>query len=182
MDIKDPVLFHDYKGIIEGKKVKKNNKYYKDIKGIYKSEDPALSDNEIMYEVYSCEEDESYLGSVNWGLTIIHPILVNGEFNMTRGHFHMDLKCNEFYYGAAGEGLLLLMDEAGNTSAESIYEGSLHNIKGTYAHRLVAIGNMPLKVIASWSSEAGHDYNRIEKFPFKKRVFFKNGKVKIEDF
>lgn len=56
---------------------------------------------------------------------------------MTKSHFHENMDCTEFYFGIAGEGLLLLMDETGQTWAEKIYEGSLHHIDGHIAHRLM---------------------------------------------
>ena len=54
MEIKDAKVFHDYlNGVIEGKDVKKSTKLYASAKTFYKSVDSSVSDDQIMYEVYS---------------------------------------------------------------------------------------------------------------------------------
>jgi glucose-6-phosphate isomerase, archaeal len=181
MRIIKPEQIHPYQGILEGKDVVKTKKYYKDIQSIYKEVDRTLALDTLMYEVYTVKEEQAYVGSLCWGLSVLYPVTVCGECNMTRGHFHSDLKCNEFYYGASGEGLLLLMNEDGTTYAEKVFEGSLHHIKGNQAHRLINTGDEVMKVICAWSSQAGHDYERIEKNPFQARIFKRNGKIEIED-
>ena len=52
---------------------------------------------------------------------------------MTRGHWHENRECVEFYFCIAGEGLLMLMDEDGTTWAEKTYPGTLHHIDGHLA-------------------------------------------------
>ena len=170
MTIKKPRLIHNFKDVPMGEGVKKYSKLYRDIKHIYENVDESLADDTVMYEVYSIEEGENYAGNLHWGLTVMNPVLVSGECNMTRGHFHEDLRCNEYYYGASGEGLLMFLDEKG-IWCEEVYEGSLHNISGATAHRLINTGKNQLKVIAAWSSTAGLDYERVEKAPFSKRVY-----------
>ena len=70
----------------------------------------------------------------------MEPVTIHGECNMTRGHFHMDWDCAEFYFGISGTGLLLLMDEDGKAWAERVAPGSLHHIDGHLAHRLINTG------------------------------------------
>ncbi len=108
-------------------------------------------------------------------------VLVNGECNMTRGHFHENLDCDETYCCMHGSGLLLLMDEEGCCHAEKMSVGSVHYINGHYAHRLINIGEDELKVQCIWPSNAGHDYKRIEKHPFPVRVFKRDGKIFVEE-
>lgn len=170
MKINNPSLTQYIDGVINGEKVIVATKLYKDNKNLYHQIDQSLSDDTIMYEVYSVNCDE-YLGNLNWGLTVLYPVKVCNEFNLTRGHYHEDIKCNEFYYCIQGEGLLLLMDENNNTWAEKMMPGSLHQINGNLAHRLINTGNISMKVIASWSTKAGHDYQRVEKQPFRYRIF-----------
>lgn len=58
MEIKDPKVVHDYlNGVIEGENVKKSIKLYSDAKKFYKSVDSSVSDDQIMYEVYSYEHE-----------------------------------------------------------------------------------------------------------------------------
>lgn len=181
MEIIDSKAFHNIEdGVITGQDVAKYEKKFGDVKGIYHNSN-GIADDQLVYTVYSYTQgDPSCAGNLNWGLTILEPILVNGEYNMTRGHFHQDLQCAEFYFGIQGEGLLLLMDQQGKTWAEKVCKGSLHHIDGAYAHRLLNIGNVPLKVGACWPTVAGHDYETIEKkLPFK-CVFCKEGHPVLE--
>ena len=111
----------------------------------------------------------------------MQPVCVNGECNVTRGHFHENLDCDEIYCGMGGEGLLLLMDEDYHCHAEKVKCGSVHYIDGHLAHRLVNTGNSELKVQCMWPSNAGHDYKRVEEHPFTVRVFKENGELKVEE-
>lgn len=183
MEIKPAKIYHNYlNGVIEGKDVAISKKLYKDAKTFYKSIDTQRSDDTVMYEVYSyAEGDQNQVGNLNWGLTIMQPILVDDECNITRGHFHADLNCAEMYFCLGGEGLLLLMDEKGECHAEKMEVGSVHHIDGKLAHRLVNTGDSELKVGACWPSCAGHDYARVEKMPFPVHVFKKDNKIVIED-
>ena len=81
-----------------------------------KDVDLSVSDDQVMYEVYTYEHD-----GLCYGLTVMQPVCVNGECNVTRGHFHEDLDCDEIYCGMGGEGLLLLMDEDYHCHAEKVY-------------------------------------------------------------
>ena len=136
----------------------------------------GVSDDQIMYEVYSYEHD-----GLCYGLTVMQPVCVNGECNVTRGHFHENLDCDEIYCGMGGEGLLLLMDEDYHCHAEKVKCGSVHYIDGHLAHRLVNTGNTEFKVQCMWPSHAGHDYKRVEDHPFTVRVYKENGELKVEE-
>lgn len=172
MEITDAKIYHDLDcGIIEGKDVVKSVKYYKDAKSFYASEDESLDDDTIMYEVYAFTNSEK--SCLNYGLTVMQPVKVNGEYNMTRGHFHLDTTKDEIYIGLEGEGLLLYMDENGKCFSEKVKRGSVHYIDGKLAHRLINTGDKVMKVQCFWPSDAGHDYKRVEKMPFSERVFEK---------
>ncbi|MDF9823805.1 glucose-6-phosphate isomerase [Breznakia sp. PF5-3] len=183
MEIFDPRVQHDFvNGIVEGKDVKISKKYYRDAKHFYLNPDASLADDTLMYQVYSYSEGNSeQVGNLNWGLTVLKPVSVNQECNMTRGHFHENLDCAEFYFGLGGEGLLLMMKEDGTCFAEKVFLNSLHHIDGSVAHRLINTGNEDLKVGACWPTIAGHDYERIEKHPFGARVFKKDDELVIEE-
>lgn len=172
-------LFFDWKGTIQGDQVKSSQKQYKDIAHIYKENDPSLSEDTVMYTVYSVDEPP-IPGHLLWGLSILHPVYVNGECNMTRGHFHQDRQCQEYYWCMEGEGLLLMMDEEGECWVEEMKEGTLHKIDGNIAHRLVNTGDTDLAVVACWPSTSGHDYEAIEKKPFPIRVFKEKEEVHYE--
>ncbi len=178
MKIFEPKVIHDmYEGVIEGADVKCYKKTFEQISNIYENSENIPKDT-LMYTVYSFQEiDDMISGELLWGLTILEPVYVVGECNMTRGHFHQDKNCAEYYFGLGGEGLLLLMDEDGNCHAEKVFKGSLHHISGKLAHRLINTGEERLKVGACWPPVAGHDYEAIEKKEFTYRVFKENGKI-----
>ncbi len=183
MEIKNANICHDYlNGVIEGQEVITSTKILKDARHFYECDDKKLSDDTVMYEVYMYSQGNSkQRGNLNWGLTVMKPVYVNGECNMTRGHFHEDLDCAEFYFGLGGEGLLLLMDDANHCWAEKVEVGSVHHIDGTIAHRLINTGNEEFKVGACWNTTAGHDYERIEDHPFTVRVYKKEGTIVTEE-
>lgn len=179
MEIRKPKYTQDFfNGIIEGGGVQSYKKLYKDISFAYENKDENLSDNTVMYEVYSF--DEGGENTLLWGLTILHPVTVAGECNLTRGHFHCDRTEPEIYFGLGGQGLLIYMDENGKCFGEEVFKGSIHYIHGDYAHRLINIGDIDLRVGACWRLAAGHNYADIEKKPFPMRVYKIQGKVIIK--
>lgn len=172
--IEPQVIHHINQGVIEGNNVQKAVKKYHEVAYLYENK---RNDDPIVYEVYTYSQGDNVLGNLNWGLTILKPIYSHDECNMTKGHFHENKDCVEFYFGIAGEGLLLLMDEEGQTWAEKVYEGSLHHIDGHVAHRLINTGNTDLKVGACWPTSAGHDYARIEEKEFGYRIYKHDEKI-----
>ena len=180
MNVIEPKVIHDFQDVIRGSEVNTSVKLYQDAKGFYRTES-ALADDTLMYEVYHYTQgDDKRAGNLNWGLTVLYPVLVNGECNMTRGHWHENRKCVEFYFCIAGEGLLMLMDEDGTTWAEKTYPGSLLHIDGHLAHRLINTGEEPMKIGACWPCDAGHDYAAVERQPFGYRVYKEEGTLRFE--
>lgn len=183
MEIKKAKAYQDYlEGVISGSDVETSCKLFKDAKSLYENSTCEHTDDTVMYEVYSYSEgDQKQVGNLNWGLTVMKPIYVNDECNVTRGHFHEDLNCAEMYFCLHGEGLLLFMDEEDHCFAEKMKTGSIHHIDGHLAHRLVNTGDDELRVGACWPTTAGHDYARIEHNPFKVRIFKKDGNIVIKE-
>jgi glucose-6-phosphate isomerase len=175
MEIKEPIAVEQLDGVLTGTAVQKYEKHYSELKNYYK-ETSDLADDTIMYEVYSLPNSSTDAGSLNWGLTVLFPMSVKGECNMTKGHYHAEESCEEFYMGQSGTGLLMYMDHTGKTWCEKVFAGSLHHIKGCYAHRLINTGSEALKVISCWPVNAGHDYEAIQKQPFAYRLY-EGGKV-----
>lgn len=115
--------------------------------------------------------DLDEVGNLFVGMSILAPLDVNGEFNMTRGHFHKDPQAAEYYVGMAGRGLLLLVDKDGNSRYEEVTPGSVHYISGREGHRLVNTSDEELRVFAVWPTTAGYDYTTVEQDGFGVRVF-----------
>lgn len=181
MKIVDSNLFHDFETGMQGKEMEISKKLYKDAKSFYQKVDESLPDDTVLYEVTSFLDPDGEAGHLNWGVSLLHPVRIHGECNMTRGHFHKNLNCEEYYWTSKGEGLLMLMDEEGNCWCEAMAKGSLHHINGHHAHRLINTGDEDLEVICVWPGDAGHDYARIEKNPFPYRVFKADKGLKIEE-
>jgi glucose-6-phosphate isomerase len=182
MKVLEPKVWHRIpEGIVEGEGVQYYKKYLKDVESLYKGKDTSNYDQDtVVYDVYSYGQgDEKQQGNLFWGLTIIHPIYIENECNMTRGHFHQDRNCTEYYFGIEGEGLLLFLNDQGEMWAEKVLPGSLHYIDGNLAHRLVNIGETSLKVGACWPTTAGHNYSAIEEKGFPYRVYKYNKKIEF---
>jgi len=114
-------------------------------------------------------------GGLFWGATVIQPGRVGDEFFMTHGHFHAIRDRGEYYATVKGTGALLLMQENGETWSEPMSPGSVHYIPGSIAHRVANTGDEPLTFLASWPSDAGHDYAKIRSTGFGKRMVLRNG-------
>lgn len=179
MEIKEPCAVEAFNGILQGSTVQSYRKYYSELKQYYKDAE-YLPEDTVMYEVYSMPSDNENAGTLLWGLTVINPLTVNGECNMTKGHYHADVTCEEYYLGQSGTGLLMYMDHEGHTWCEKVFPGSLHHISGNFAHRLINTGSEQLKVMCCWPASAGHDYKAIQEHPFGYRVYLKDGKVETE--
>lgn len=182
MIIRDSQATHlIYEDVIKGENVISYKKKLGQAANIFANAD-GEDPEKLLYTVYSYEAgDPEKNGDLYWGLTVLEPVTVNGECNMTRGHFHSDRDCAEFYFGIDGEGLLMLMDEKGVVTAERVKKGSLHHIDGRFAHRLINTGDTQLSVGACWPTTAGHDYAATEKEPFKCRIFKENGEIVIKE-
>lgn len=182
MEIINPEVFHELlEGDVVGESVVCGKKTFKDNKDIYLNSN-NFDDDTIMYDVFSyTKEDEKNPFNLNYGLSVLHPVYVNGECNMTRGHYHYDEKFPEIYVGLSGEGLLMLMSKNGECKIEKVFKGSVHHIEGRYAHRLINTGDDDLRVQAVWSPCAGHDYDEINKKGFKYRVFKIDGKIEVRE-
>jgi glucose-6-phosphate isomerase len=114
-------------------------------------------------------------GGLFWGSTVLQPGRVGDEYFMTHGHFHAILDRAEIYATVKGIGATLFMDENGNTWSQTMTPGTVHYIPGNVAHRVANTGNEPLVFLASWPSDAGHDYARIRTTGFSKRLVLRNG-------
>lgn len=118
-------------------------------------------------------------GGLFWGGTEILPGRVGKEYFMTHGHQHAVLDRAEFYGTVAGKGLLVLRDENRRIRQEEMSPGSLHYIAGKTAHRVVNIGDAPLRFVACWPSDAGHDYATIAEEGFGMRVMENDGNPSV---
>ena len=157
-----------------------SKKKFKELKSVFlKPEDKSTDDETVMYEVTGYITDEK-AGELNFGVTKIFPGTVNGEFYMTKGHYHEKMSHTEYYWGIKGTGLLVLKNTDGECSVIKVEKNSLHYIPENTAHRLVNTSDEPLVVGACWPSDAGHNYGEIQEKGFPVRVFRSNNGYSIE--
>ncbi len=152
------------------------------LENIFLNEDArrAMDQNTVVYRVQAwCPVPEGTEGAQFWGSTVIEPGLVDSEYFMTHGHFHLKRNRTEYYATISGEGALILMDETRRTWMEPMSAGSLHFIPPNTAHRVANIGKVPLRFVACWPSDAGHDYDAVRTLGFGARLLSVNGKASL---
>lgn len=151
----------------------------RDLAGIYADEAALqrMNPNRVMYRVRWIEPAlPGSEGGLFWGVTIIEPGQVGDEYFMTHGHFHANRTRAEFYGTAHGTGMLVLMNKERKTWTEPMKPGSLHYVRGEYAHRVANTGDKPLAFWACWPTDAGYDYEAILLRGFGARLRCRDGK------
>lgn len=177
-----PVTLEWLSGGMSGAPVQESAKKLGDLNGIF-SDAAALALLDPETEVYRVRwwapvqaGDE---GGLFWGVTILQPGKVGGEYFMTHGHFHANRTRAEFYTPVRGKGMLVRMDEQRRTWGEAMAPGTLHAINGHHAHRVVNVGDEPLTFWACWGSDAGYDYATIRERGFGARVVERDGRPAV---
>ncbi len=152
------------------------------LRGIFADEKSLqeLDPKTVVYRVQAwCPVPEGTEGGQFWGSTVVEPGQVGSEYFMTHGHFHLKRNRTEYYGTVEGDGVLIMMDETRRTWMERMSAGSLHFIPPNTAHRVANIGRVPLRVVACWPSDAGHDYDSIRKHGFGARLLDIDGQPKL---
>jgi glucose-6-phosphate isomerase len=152
------------------------------LKGIFLDEESRqrMDQDAVVYRVWWWEAVEPGTeGGLLWGTTEIYPGDVGKEYFMTHGHRHAVLDRAEFYGTMVGTGILVLRDENGRTRYEEMKPGSLHYIAGKVTHRVVNTGASPLRFVACWPSDAGHDYASVAERGLGLRVMQDHGKPSV---
>ena len=166
------------KDCLIGENVKRSLKTLADLQGIFHDCEAyeQMSPDTLLYEV-TCHlpVEEGTIGGLYFGITKIYPGKVGGEYFMTKGDFHTDMDCGEYYWGIEGEGRLIMMDQTRKVWSEQVFPGSLHYIPGGVAHRVANIGNSVLSFAACWPSNAGHNYQVILENGFSASLQCVNG-------
>lgn len=176
------LVFESNTGKLKGKDVLEQYRFLKDLEGVFEDEEERarLDQESLIYQVQMyLPEKEGIPGGLYFGNTTISPGKVGAEYFMTKGHFHAQEDRTEYYWGIQGEGMLILMDREGNTWAERMIAGSLHNIRPHIAHRVANVGENPLVFGACWPSDAGHNYEDILKNGFTARLKEINGEPRL---
>lgn len=141
---------------------------------------PAGHPETVLYRTYGCaSHDTDGEPELLFATTVLSPGTVGDEYFMTRGHFHVNPLRGEISLTLAGAGMLLLMDRDRNIRTEPMSPGTVNDIDGAWAHRVVNTGDVPLVFFVTWFSDCGHDYAEIEERGFAARVFKRDGKAVV---
>ena len=170
------------KGLLSGTPIQESVKTLGQLKDIFMNERAreAMDPNTVIYRVQAwCPVPQGTQGAQFWGTTVIEPGLVDNEYFMTHGHFHEKRNRTEYYATIEGEGGLILMDDSRKTWMEPMSPGTVHFIPPNVAHRVANSGTIPLRLVACWPSDAGHDYDVIRKHGFSARLLRVNGRASL---
>jgi glucose-6-phosphate isomerase, archaeal len=165
-------------GSLSGPNVRESAKTVGQLRGIFRSQKDwqLIAPERVVYRVQWIPPVEAETeGGLFWGNTTIDPGRVGDEYFMTHGHFHEKSNRAEFYATVRGTGYLLMMDRDRKAWAEPMSAGSIHYVSANLAHRAVNCGDEPLRFVACWPSDAGHDYESIAEHGFSLRVVCRDG-------
>jgi glucose-6-phosphate isomerase, archaeal len=134
-----------------------------DLKGYFRTDPKGV--DEVVYRVYDIPAPETN-SDLLCSTTVLEPGDVDGEFFMTRGHFHVQRDRAEIYIALAGDGRLVMATEDGRHTVEPMARGTVNYIPGGWGHRSINVGRDPLIFFAAYIGDAGHDYETIERHGF----------------
>lgn len=129
-----------------------------DLAPIFAESDDSLDLCQVVYEIHGSPAEVEGPARLLYATTVLHPGRVGREFFMTRGHFHTDPNRGELMFTLSGIGKLILMDRDAQVQLEPMTPGSVHDVDGRFAHRVVNDGLEPLVFLVAWMSDCGHDY------------------------
>jgi glucose-6-phosphate isomerase len=134
------------------------------------------ADNPLLYYVTMIDEHNGD-GALHYALGVLLPGKVGAEYYMTKGHLHAWRPAAEVYIGLAGQGLMLLEDEAtGACTVAPLAANTVVYVPGHTAHRTVNTGDEPLVYWGVLASDAGHDYGAVGERNFRQVVVAVDGR------
>ncbi|MGH7952306.1 MAG: glucose-6-phosphate isomerase family protein [Limisphaerales bacterium] len=175
--------FNPATGEIAGAPVVK--RHLSDLRGCFADAaafEAALAKNDSLIYTFASFTPADGDGDLHYGIGLILPGKIGGEYFMTKGHLHSWREAAEFYIGLSGEGVMLLEDEVtGKSRMVELRSNSVVYVSGHTAHRTMNVGSTPLTYIGVYPAKAGYDYNAIAKNNFRGVVIERDGKpVMIE--
>jgi glucose-6-phosphate isomerase, archaeal len=155
-------------------------RHLSDLRGCFASAaefEAALSKGDpLIYTVASVTPADG-AGDLHYGVGLIMPGKIGKEYFMTKGHLHAWRDAAEIYIGLAGEGVMLLEDEAtGESRMVELRPNGVVYVPGRTAHRTMNTGGTPLTYLGVYPAKAGHDYAAIAKHNFHCAVVEHDGK------
>lgn len=141
------------------------NRYLNDLLEVF-SNSQGVKDNPLIYSfnnVIPADNSEELL----YGITVIQPGDINGEYYMTKGHTHQNT-CAEVYFGLTGTGIVLC-EKDDEVQEYEISPDVLVYCQPGYAHRVINTSNEPLRFLCVCRADAGHNYEVV----FNKKFYEK---------
>jgi glucose-6-phosphate isomerase len=135
----------------------------------------TFAENDPLIYTVACIAPADGDGDLHYGLGLIMPGKIGGEYFMTKGHLHAWRPAAEFYIGLSGDGVMLLEDESESRMVELRPNGVIY-VPGHTAHRTMNVGSAPLTYLGIYPAKAGHDYSTIVKNNFRCVVAERDGK------
>jgi glucose-6-phosphate isomerase len=124
----------------------------------------------LIYEYYE-REVPAESGHIVQDTTVIYPGTIDGEYYMTKGHFHANARSAEVYLCLRGRGYLLMQTKNGENDMREYRPGTSIYVPPGWAHRSINTGNEPLVFLALYPADSGHDYGSIAEEGFWVRLF-----------
>jgi glucose-6-phosphate isomerase len=149
-----------------------------DMQGMYASPVPEGRLDERVYVISEMPVPEAE-GNLLSSTTTLEPGTVDGEYHMTKGHFHAQIDRAEIYVTLAGEGRLVLATEDGRHAVEPMRRGTVNYVSGGWAHRSANVGQERLVFLAVFPADAGYDYKTIEEQGFPVLVLERDGAPEV---
>jgi glucose-6-phosphate isomerase len=140
----------------------------------------ARGRNPIIYEVYEVPQP-ALEGLFSIACTALHPGKIGQEYYFTKGHFHVKELTSEVYIGLKGRGILLMQTREGRVVQMPLEPNDMVYIPPSWAHRTINIGDEKMVFLSIYPSDAGHDYESIERRGFVKLVIERRGKPAFID-
>jgi glucose-6-phosphate isomerase len=143
---------------------------------VYQAQPEVLGDGQsaVAYEVFSSVRS-ALPGALTVGTSVLNPGLFGKEFAMTRGHIHEISNRAEIYYCLSGSGLMLLESLSGEFHALEMEVCSLVYVPGGWIHRTVNVGSVPMVSLFCYDSDAGQDYNILERSGGMRKIVVDDG-------
>lgn len=170
-------LTHHWQERLNGNNLEEMVMRYKDA-DYFMRNDPDLDPETVIYE-HIVKESSPEEGHLNWGHITLYPGQVKDQYFCTKGHFHVNPNAEEYLLCMKGEGLIMYLSREGECWCEELEEGSLHKIPADIGRRLINIGEEPLMLSQCIPSNAGFDFDSIDKTPFPCHVYDDDGEMAI---
>ncbi len=175
--------FNPQSGEIAG--VPLTKRYLSDMRGCFFDQGAyfaALQTGDPLLYTISTVQPANGAGDLHFGVGRVMPGRIGAEYYMTKGHLHAWREAAEVYIGLAGEGVMLLEDEAsGESTIVPLRLEQVTYVPGHTAHRTINFGTEPLVYLAIYPAKAGHDYDAVAEQNFRKVMVQRDGRPCLLD-